>query len=74
MNRTAYGCVTIALLILGIPLTLIGLVVSGIVLLSGAWTLGYMYPVLVISIPMFVLGVLALFFQRSMKSNDPLRS
>jgi hypothetical protein len=44
-------------LLVGVPLFLIGLAVTGLVVSGGAWTISHMYPILWISVPMLIIGV-----------------
>jgi hypothetical protein len=59
-SSTGAGFYSIALLVVGVPFTLIGLAVSGIILLSGPWGIGHGFPLLLISLPMLIIGILAL--------------
>jgi hypothetical protein len=44
-------------LILGSLFALLGLGVTGLICASGSWGLGHMWPVLLISIPLLLIGV-----------------
>jgi hypothetical protein len=48
------------LLSMGVPLSLVGLGVTGLLVSGGAWTMGHMYPLLWVSVPMLVIGVIFL--------------
>ena len=48
------------LFIVGVPLTLVGLGLSGIILFSGAWGLAHGFPLLIFSIPMSAVGIVAI--------------
>lgn len=47
----------VVLLVIGIPLTIIALAVSGLILFSGPWGLGHGFPILIFSIPILIIGV-----------------
>lgn len=50
----------VLLLVFGWLLTVAGLAISGMIIFAGTWALMHMYPVLLISTPMLVIGVLML--------------
>jgi hypothetical protein len=51
------GFYSVVFLIVGIPLTVIGLGVSGVILFSGLWGLAHAFPILIFSIPISILWV-----------------
>ncbi len=64
---TTDGCWPVALLFAGIPLTLVGLAVTGFLFFSGPWTLAHMYQFLWASVPMLIIGVAALILYLSVR-------
>lgn len=52
----------VCLALLGSILILLGGGVTLLILFSGVWTIGHMYPILILSMPLLVVGILLIRF------------